>query len=78
MAIDWRLSNVINFAGMKRNNGKYKEVKQLPTGAMTITEYADNNNMSQSNVYKKIERKTANYQIVIFKTMNFVIPLTNS
>ena len=63
---------------MKKNNGKYKEVPKLPAEAMTVSEYATINNMSQSNVYKKIERNTANYQIVIFKTMNFVIPLTNS
>ena len=66
------------FASMKRNNGKYKEVKQLPTGAMTVSEYAADNNITQSYVYKKIERNKADYQIVIFKTMNFIIPLTKS
>jgi hypothetical protein len=63
---------------MKRNEGKYRLVEQLPDNAMTVTEYATCNNISQSNVYKKIERKTANYEIVIFKTMNFIIPLTKN
>jgi hypothetical protein len=68
----------IHLQHMKRNNGKYKEVKQLPDGAMTVSEYAANNEISQSYVYKKIERNKANYEVVIFKTMNFVIPLTKS
>lgn len=63
---------------MKRNEGKYEEVQKLPTSAMTISEYSRTNNISQSYVYKKVERGTADYKIVIFKTMNFVIPLTNN
>jgi len=63
---------------MKRNLGKYKEVEKLPKEAMTVSEYAASNNISQSYVYKMIERNNATYQIVIFKTMNFVIPLTKS
>ncbi len=63
---------------MKRNNGKYKEVSTLPKGAMTVKEYADSNDISQSLVYKRIERKKADFQIVVFQTINFVVPLTNN
>jgi hypothetical protein len=71
------VSNVNIFALMKRNKGKYKEVDYLPTSAMTVTEFAAKRRISQSYVYKMIERNTADYQIVIFKTMNFIVPLTN-
>ncbi len=63
---------------MKRNNGKYKEVATLPKGAMTVKEYAASNDISQSLVYKRIERNKANFQIVVFQTINFVVPLTNN
>ncbi len=63
---------------MKRNEGKYDIVDALPPGAMTVSDFARSKNISQSYVYKKIERKTADYKIVIFKTMNFVIPFTNN
>jgi len=63
---------------MKRNTGKYKEVKVLPKGAMTVKEYATSNDISQSLVYKRIERNKANFQIVIFQSINFIVPLTNN
>lgn len=72
------MSNVIIFGYMKRNTGKYEIVEQLPLDAMTVSDYAADKNMSQSNVYKKIARKTADYKIVVFKTMNFVTSLTNN
>lgn len=59
---------------MKKNNGKYTEVEKLPLNACTVAEYAAKNNMSQSNVYKKIERKKADYKIIVFQTINFVVP----
>lgn len=66
------------FDYMKRNTGKYQVVDQLPAEAMTVSDYAAYANMSQSNIYKKIARNKADYKIVVFKTMNFVVPLTNN
>ena len=59
---------------MKRNVGKYENVSKLPKNAATVTEFAKKMGISQSYVYKMIERKTANFKIVIFQTINFVIP----
>jgi hypothetical protein len=61
---------------MKRNTNKYEVVDVLPVNAMTVSEFAAQTGISQSYVYKKLVRETADYKIVIFKTMNFVIPLT--
>jgi len=61
---------------MKRNANKYEQVNSLPFNAMTVSEYAAKHNYSQSYIYKMLQRGTASYKIVIFKTMNFVIPLT--
>jgi hypothetical protein len=80
-----RLPALVNEAGfggkkyyMKRNSGKYKVVDKLPLGAMTVSEFAASEGISQSYVYKKIQRNTADYKIVVFKTMNFVVPLTKN
>lgn len=62
----------------KKNQGKYRLVDQLPDNAMTVTEYAAQTGLQPTAIYKRIERKTANFEIVIFKTMNFVLPLTNN
>lgn len=66
------------FALMKRNKGKYKEVEYLHPEAMTVTEFAAKRKISQSYVYKLIERNKADFQIVVFKTMNFIVPLTEN
>lgn len=59
---------------MKRNLGKYKEVNTLPDNALTISEYAHQRNISVGHVYTHYGRGKANYDIVIFKTHNYVIP----
>lgn len=65
--------NIFNFAVMKRNKGKYREVDRLPKEAMTITEFAAHRNISLSYVYHRFTRGRADYEIVTFKTMNFVL-----
>ena len=62
---------------MKRNVNKYEKVDTLPYNALTVSEYAKQNNYSQSYIYKMLERNIASYKIVVFQTINFVIPLTN-
>lgn len=59
---------------MKKNANKYQTVDNLPKSALTVKEYADSNNISTSYVYKQIREKKADFKIVIFQTINFIIP----
>lgn len=60
---------------MKRNLGKYKEVNILPVNALTVAEYATVRNITVGHVYTHYSRGRANYDIVIFKTHNYIIPV---
>lgn len=62
---------------MKPNINKYPSVDKLPAKAITVKEYADQNKISTSYIYKQIKEGKAKFKIVVFKTINFIIPLKN-
>lgn len=59
---------------MKRNNGKYTEVKKLPPQAQTVKTYAEANNISTAYVYKLIREGKNKFQIIVFQGVNFILP----
>jgi len=59
---------------MKKNANKYEKVSKLPADAMTVKEYADSKEISTSYVYKLIREEKAKFKIVVFQTINFIIP----
>lgn len=59
---------------MKKNVNKYPSVTRLPANAMTVKEYAESKNISTSYIYKQIREKKASFKIVVFQTINFIIP----
>lgn len=58
---------------MKRNEGKYRIVDKLPKGAQTVAEYCASKNITPAAVYMRIKRGRADFEIVIFQGINFVI-----
>lgn len=65
-------------APMKKNENKYMVINVLPLNAKTVGSYASSNGITQSYVYHKLSRGKADYKIVVFQNINFVIPLTNN
>lgn len=59
---------------MKKNVGKYPVVDKLPTNAITVKQYADSKEVSTSYIYKLIREEKADFKIVVFQTINFIIP----
>lgn len=59
---------------MKRNYNKYMEVDTLPTNALTVREYADSKGVTTNYIYKLIKEGKNDFGIVIFRTINFIIP----
>mgnify|MGYP006268400997 CR=1 FL=1 len=59
---------------MKPNTGKYQNVKILPKNAMTVREYAESQGYTTSYVYKLLREGKAQFKIVTFQTINFIIP----
>ncbi len=60
---------------MKKNKDKYPEVKKLPAKAVTVKDYADSKGISTAYIYKMVrEKKNKAFDIVIFQTINFIIP----
>lgn len=51
----------------------YPIVNRLPGNAMTINKYAEAHGISQAYVYIKAKRGKADYKIVIFQGIVFVI-----
>jgi len=51
----------------------YDEVPELPANALRVSEYADLRGCNTSYIYELIRDKRADFQIVIFKGINFVI-----
>lgn len=62
---------------MAKNIGKYREVSQLPNNAMTVQSYADYRGWKANNVYMKLQRKTADFEIILFQGINFIVPTNN-
>lgn len=64
----------IIFASMKlTRRNKYQEVEILPIDALRVSEYAELRECNTSYIYELIRTKKADFQIVIFKGINFVI-----
>lgn len=61
---------------MKKNIGKYEEVKKLSKNAMTVSDYAAKRGCNTSYIYKLIRLGKNDFKIVTFQTINFIIPLT--
>jgi len=59
---------------MKKNHKKYETVDKLPKNAKTVKQYADDKQFSTSYIYKMVREKKAKFKIVIFQTINFIIP----
>lgn len=59
---------------MKPNTNKYEVINTLPKNAMTVKQYADNKGISTSYIYKKLKDKKADFKMVVFQTINFIIP----
>jgi len=53
---------------------QYPIVDSLPPYAMTVAEYCKSKNISTSVFYMRLNRGTANYKVVVFQNINFVIP----
>lgn len=59
---------------MKKNANKYASVTNLPKNALTVKEYADREGISTSYIYKMIREDKAKFKIVVFQTINFILP----
>lgn len=59
---------------MKRNEGKYTIVDQLPPGAMLVKDYADAHAIGEPAVYNRYARGTADFDIIIYYERNFIVP----
>ena len=61
---------------MKPNTGKYREVNQLPNGAMSVRGYADVIDCTTSYIYKLVKsgKNLGRFEMVLFQGANFVIP----
>lgn len=57
----------------KKNENNYREVDNLPDSALSVAEYAQKMGITTASVYMR--KKVMTYEIVKFKTYNFVIPL---
>lgn len=55
-------------------DGKYPIVNQLPKNAVTVKKYADDNGISTSYIYKQVKDGNPDFKIVVFQTINFVVP----
>lgn len=62
---------------MAKNVGKYRQVDQLPVNAMTVQSYADSRGWKAHNIYMRLKRNNADFEIVLFQGINFVIPINN-
>jgi hypothetical protein len=69
------------FAAMGKNRKyEYRPVTELPDNAMTVAQYASEvKDCNTSYIYELIRKaKNTDFEIVIFKGINFVVPLTNN
>lgn len=57
---------------------KYTVVDNLPQGAKSVNNYADEYGITVAYVYIKHTRGKADYDIVNFQGINFIIPLSES
>jgi hypothetical protein len=57
---------------------KYREVQVLPDNALRVSEYAAQRECNTSYIYELISKQKADFEIVVFKGINFVLPFTNN
>ena len=48
-------------------------VSKLPKGAITVSQFALNNNISTSLVYHRLKRGKADYCVVVYCGINWVV-----
>lgn len=53
----------------------YTKVDTLPANALKVKEYANQRNCSTSLLYHEVQRGKAEFKIIQFQGINFVIPL---
>jgi hypothetical protein len=51
----------------------YKIVRELPKGAIKVSDYAKQRGCHHSLIYHELKRKKANFEIVNFQGINFII-----
>ncbi len=62
----------------RNNENLYRPVTELPANAMTVNEYCKQRGCTNPYIYQLVRtNKATDFEIVIFKGINFVIPLTN-
>ena len=59
---------------MKRNINKYEQVNKLPANAMLVADYARQRDCTTAYIYKLIAQQKADFKIVVFHGINFIIP----
>lgn len=64
---------------MKKNANKYTHVDKLPRNAQTVKNFADNykDGVSTSYIYKLVKEGKADFDIIVFQTVNFVTRKAN-
>jgi hypothetical protein len=60
----------------RRNN--YRVVDSLPSTAQRVSEYAALRECNTSYIYELIKKQKADFEIVVFKGINFVLPFANN
>lgn len=73
--------NALSLWSMGKNRRyEYEHVNILPDNAMTVAQYAKEvKECNTSYIYELIrKKKNGDFQIVIYKGINFIIPLTNN
>lgn len=51
----------------------YREVQRLPSNALRVSEYAAQRQCNTSYIYELIRKQKADFEIVVFQGINFVI-----
>jgi len=57
---------------------RYRIVPELPASAMTVAAYCEERGCTNPYIYELFRKHKADFEIVIFQGINFVIPLTNN
>lgn len=55
---------------------KYRTVETLPATAMTVKDYCLQRGCTNPYIYQLVRENKADFEIVLFKGINFIIPLT--
>ena len=62
-------------------HNRYRTVDYLPDNALRVSEYAEQRQCNTSYIYelvrKSLEGKSIDFEIVVYKGINFVVPLTD-